>query len=435
MTESLGQRWRNLGYAAGAAVAVPFAAWDLYKWVEAYTSDHFHNDFTFYVVAARIGVTHGWKSIYDLSLQQVELKAMGSQINIAELARYISPPPVAWLALPLAPLPYEVGYWVWSGLLLAALVGTWYLAAPGIGRWRLVHIAAAVGWLPVIYTLQLGQPGLFVALGVATCYALLRSGRPFWAGCALAVLALKPQLAFLVPAALLVSGRTRAFWGSAVALGLLAAASAITLGPSGVAAYEARLSFAAGVPVNRELTLAPLMGNLAITRAIQAAIALWALFLVYRLRRRGPEWIFIPPLVGGLLASPYLHLDDLAMLGLAAWLYLRTSPRGWSLGFMFAVAIAVEGIPFWGPLPALAGELATLVLLSVASPRQDEGGHSPWRPSPSTNRLAPAPASPESSTSSPARYSARAASSGFNDHWVSTLWRSARRAPCGSPAI
>jgi hypothetical protein len=365
MTGSLEQRWRNLGFAAGAAVAVPFAAWDLYKWVEAYVSDHFHNDFTFYVAAARVGVTHGWGSIYDLSLQQAQLNAMGSRITIAELARYISPPPTAWLALPLAPLPYEVGYWVWSGLLLAALLGTWYLAAPGNGRWRLVHIAAAVGWLPVIYTLQLGQPGLFVGLGVAACYALLRAGRPFWAGCALAVLALKPQLAFLVPAALLVSGRTRAFWGSVVALGLLAAASAIALGPNGIAAYEARLNFAAGVPVNRELTLAPLIGNLAVARVMQAAIALWALLLVYRMRRRGPEWIFIPALVGGLLASPYLHLDDVAMLGLAAWLYLRTSPRAWTVGFALAVAIAAEGLPFWGPLPLIAGELIALVLLSV----------------------------------------------------------------------
>jgi hypothetical protein len=365
MTGSRGQRWRNLGFAAGAAVAVPFAAWDLYKWVEAYMSDHFHNDFTFYLAAARIGATHGWGSIYDLSLQQAELNAMGSRIYVADLARYISPAPVAWLARPLAPLPYEVGYWVWSTLLLAALLGTWYLAAPGSGRWRLVHIAAAVGWLPVIYTLQLGQPGLLVGLGVAACYALLRAGRPFWAGCALAVLALKPQLAFLVPAALLVGGRTRAFWGSAVALGLLAAASAIALGPNGIATFLARLSAAAAVPGTRELTLAPLIGNLAVTRVIQAAIALWALVLVYRLRRRGPEWIFIPALVGGLLASPYLHLDDLAMLGLAAWLYLRTSPPGWMLGFTFAVIVAVEGLPIWGSVPVIAAEVAVLVLLSI----------------------------------------------------------------------
>jgi len=365
MTGSLEQRWRNLGMAAGAVTAGLFAVFDLYQWALAYSGDRFHNDFTFYYAAARIGLAHGWASIYDLNLQQVELKAMGSGITIAELARYISPPPVAWSALPFTLLPYAAAYWAWSALLVIALVVTWRLASPGRGRWRLVHLVAAVGWLPVIYGLQLGQPGIFVALGVAACYALLKADRPFWAGLALGALALKPQLAFLVPAALLVGGRTRAFWGGVVALGALGLVSAIALGPSGVAAYEARLSFAAGVPVNRELTLAPLIGSLAVTRVIQAAIAVWALFLVYRLRSRGPEWIFIPALVGGLLASPYLHLDDLAMLGLAAWLYLRTSPRGWMLGFTFAVIVAAEGLPIWGSVPVIAAELAALVLLSI----------------------------------------------------------------------
>jgi hypothetical protein len=233
---------------------------------------------------------------------------------------------------------------------------------------RLIHLAAAVGWLPVIYALQLGQPGLFVALGVAACYVLLGAERPFWAGIALGALAFKPQLAFLVPPALLLSGRTRAFWGSVVALGLLAGVSAIALGPSGIGAYGSRLNFAASVPVNRELTLAVLLGNVAVTRVIQAAIALWALFLAYRLRGLGHEWIFVPALLGGMLATPYLHLDDLVMLGLAAWLYLRTDRRPpWSWVFLFAIVVAVEGVPFWGPMPMVAGELIALVMLSVAA--------------------------------------------------------------------
>jgi hypothetical protein len=381
------QRWRNLAMAAGAVTAALFAVFDLYQWALAYAGDRFHNDFTFYYAAARVGLAHGWHSIYDLQLQQAELDAIGSGIKIAELARYISPPPVAWSALPLTPLPYPVAYWAWSALLLIALVLTWRLASPGSGPWRLVHLAAAVGWLPVIYGLQLGQPGLFVALGVAACYAFLKAERPFWAGIALGALALKPQLAFLVPAALLVSGRTRAFWGSVVALGVLGLASALTLGPGGIAAYEARLSFAAGVPVNRELTLAPLIGSLLVTRVIQAVIALWALVLVYRLRRRGHEWIFIPALVGGLLASPYLHLDDLAMLGLAAWLYMRTSPPAWTLGFVLAIAVAVEGVPIWGPLPLIAGELGALVLLSVTPrgvPRLPQSDSLPVSPRPTS---------------------------------------------------
>jgi hypothetical protein len=383
------RRWRNLGIAAGAAAAAPFAAWDLYKWIEAYASDHFHNDFTFYLAAARIGLSHGWRSIYDLSVQQAELDALGSRIHIAELARYISPPPVAWLALPFTPLPYEVGYWIWSASLLVALASTWYLAAPGSGRERLVHLAAALGWLPVIYGLQLGQPGLFVALGVAGSYALLRLGRPFLSGVALGVLALKPQLGFLIPVALLVSSRYRAFAGAVAALGVLAAASMISIGPDGIAAYLERLNFAAGVPVNRELTLAPFIGDLTMTRIAQVAAALLTLALVYRVRKGPIEWTFVLAIAGGLLASPYLHLDDIVMLGLAAWLYLRIDrkPR-WAWLYALALVIAAEGIPFWGPLPLIAGEFVFL-LLSVMPPKGAPVNGAEWSERPDLLRPSP----------------------------------------------
>ena len=365
MIASSGRRWRNLGAAAGAVTAALFALFDLYQWAAAYAGDHFHNDFTFYYAAAKIGLARGWPSMYDLSLQQAQLDMLGSGIKVAELARYISPPPVAWSAVPLTPLPYPVAYWIWSTLLVAALVGTWYLAAPGAGRARLIYLAAAVGWLPVIYSLQLGQPGMFVALGVAGSYALLRANRPLLAGIALGLLVLKPQLAFLVPLALLAARQYRAFLGSVLALGVLAAASALALGADGLGAYLARLSFAAGVPVNRELTLAYLLGDAA--RPVQVVVAIWMLGLAYRLRRHGIEWIYVCALVGGMLATPYVHLDDLAMLGLAAWLCLRAKTPAWTWIYLLAGILAVEGEPIWGPIPVIAAELGAVVLLFVAA--------------------------------------------------------------------
>ena len=368
------RRWRNLGITAGATAAVLLAAFDLYQWVAAFASDHFHNDFTFYFAAARIGLNHGWRSIYDLGLQQAQLDAMRSRIGVAQLARFISPPLVAWLALPFTFLPYAVAYWLWSALLLVALGGTWYLAAPGAGRVRLIHLVAALGWIPVIYGLQLGQPGIFVAFGVACSYALLRSGHPFFGGLALGAILLKPQLAFLVPVALLVGGRFRAFAGAAVAIGALALASAISVGMDGITAYQQRLTFAASVAVNRELTLAPYIGDLTVTRVLQVAIAIWALALAYRFRKRSAEWLYVPALVGGMAASPYLHIDDFVMLGLAGWLYLRISERpAWSWAFVLSMFIAIEGITVWGPLPLIAGELAALALLSVSALKHHHG--------------------------------------------------------------
>jgi len=361
------RRWRNLGTAAGAAAATLFAVFDLYQWALAYVSDRFHNDLTFYLAAARIGIAHGWGSIYDLALQQVELNAMGSGITIAELARYISPPPVAWLALPFTLLPYEVAYWTWCGLLVVALVLTWRLAAPEVGRAGVIFIAAAIGFLPVIYGLQLAQPGLFVALGVAGSYALLRAGRPLWSGVALGAIVLKPQLAFLVPLALLAAGQRRAFLGSLVALGVLAIASVVTLGADGVRAYLDRLNFASGVPVNRELTLAYFLGPGIATRAVQAGIGAWSLVLAYRTRRRGVEWLYVCALAGGMLATPYVHLDDLAMLGLAAWIVLRMETPAWTWVYLLVAVLVIEGEPIWGPAPVIAVELGGLLLLSAAA--------------------------------------------------------------------
>jgi hypothetical protein len=81
----------------------------------------------------------------------------------------------------------------------------------------------------------------------------------------------------------------------------------------------------------------------------------------------------VPVLVGGLLASPYLHLDDLEMLGLAGWLYLRTPGPSWVWAYMVGVVIAVEGEPFWGPLPVIVAELVILALISVVALRSEAG--------------------------------------------------------------
>jgi hypothetical protein len=265
-------------------------------------------------------------------------------------------------------LPFQWAYLLWSAVLVVALALTWLLASPGRGRSRVLYFVGAIGWLPVIYGLQLGQPGMLIALGVGACYALLQRDREVAAGAVLGVMVLKPQLAILVPAALLVTGRWRAFAAATVVLAILVALSALALGGEGVAAYEQRLSFASTVPVNQAQTLAPWIGNLPITRAVQILIAIWALGLAYHLRARGPGLVIAVALVGGLAAGPYVHYDDLTMLGLAGWLYLRSSNQRWGWAYLLALAIAAEGFPIWGAGPVLIGELGALALLTVLPP-------------------------------------------------------------------
>lgn len=359
---------RNLAVAGAAAAVAVLAVYDLGVWIQTILADSFHNDLSFYYAAARLGLTHGWSGLYDLRLQQEQLQAIGSQIRVAELARYISPPPLAWLVVPFTVLPFQWAYLLWSVVLMLALALTWLLASPGRGRSRVLYLVAAIGWLPVIYGLQLGQPGMLIALGVAACYALLQRDREVAAGAVLGVMVLKPQLAILVPAALLVTGRWRAFAAATVVVAILIAISALALGGGGVATYEQRLSFASTVPVNQAQTLAPWIGNLPVTRAIQVVIAMWALGLAYRLRARGPGLVIAVALVGGLAAGPYVHYDDLTMLGLAGWLYLRSSKLTWGWAYLLALAIAAEGFPIWGAGPVLIGELGALALLTLLPP-------------------------------------------------------------------
>ena len=369
---------RNLAVAAAAAASSISAAYSLWLWASSYIGDNFHNDFTFYYAAARLGLTHGWSHLYDLRLQQEQLDAIGSHITVAQLARYVSPPPLAWLVTPLTLLPYQVAYWMWGALLVAALVLAWHLAAPGAGRARVIFLVAAIGWLPIIYGLQLGQPALFVAAGVAACYALLQRGRDVEAGAVLGVLVLKPQLALLVPVVLLVSGRWRAFASSILVLGAITSLSLVALGPSGITDYVDRLNFATTVVENQAQTIVGWIHNVQAARVVQGVIAAWTLAVAYSLRRRGPAVTLSVALIGGLAASPYVHYDDLAMLGLACLLFLRAARGRWVIAYAIALFIAAEGFPVWQAGPVLAGELLALLLLSV--PALESPTFEPARP-------------------------------------------------------
>src|SRR6266581_711259 len=340
---------RNLAVGGAAAAAGVSAVYSLWLWVSSYLGDNFHNDFTFYYAAARLGLAHGWSHLYDLRLQQEQLDAIGSHITVAQLARYVSPPP------------------------LGALVLAWHLTAPGKSRARVIFLVAAIGWLPIVYGLQLGQPALFVAAGVAACYALLKRGRDVEAGAVLGVLVLKPQLALLVPVVLLVSGRWRAFASSVVVLAVITAASVALLGLSGVTDYVDRLNFATTIAENQAQTLAGWIHNLQAVRIVQGLIAVWTVGLAYRLRRRGPAVVLAVALIGGLAASPYVHYDDLAMLGLACLLFLRAARGRWVIAYAIALFLAAEGFPVWQAGPVLAGELIALLLLSIPALEHHHG--------------------------------------------------------------
>ena len=98
-----------------------------------------------------------------------------------------------------------------------------------------------------------------------------------------------------------------------------------------------------------------------------------------------------------MLATPYVHLDDLVMLGLAAWLVLRGRPARWTWLYALAGVLAIEGEPVWGPVPVIIAEVGALVLLSVVALQTEQhararpGSHHDEPPAPPHDARLPRP--------------------------------------------
>lgn len=190
------------------------------------------------------------------------------------------PPPFVWLAAPLRLVPFEVGYWTWTGLALASLF--WLT-----GRW-------ALAWLlfpPVISELYHGNVHLLMAVALVAGFR----AAPAWAFVALAkvttaVIALWPLL--------------RQEWR---ALGLLAVTMALVTLPTVLISptmWAEWLTHLANRAVQPNLWGAELGVPLWLRLPAAVALVAWG-------ARTDRRWLTAPAVV---LAVPVLWVHSLAML-------------------------------------------------------------------------------------------------------------------------
>jgi len=78
--------------------------------------------------------------------------------------------------------------------------------------------------------------------------------------------------------------------------------------------------------VASSLSVAAILGHGWLAAGAQAILILVTLVAAYRHRREGPELPIVAGLIGSLLVTPFIHLEDLTTVVVAAWLYLRTRP-------------------------------------------------------------------------------------------------------------
>lgn len=318
-------------------------------------------DFRLPYAAAEIALRHGWRYIYDPDLQRSTVLALGHSDLFQP---YLNAPPWAFLVTPLTLLPYPIAYVVWVTLMVASLLAAALLAAPSDWLHRVIYVGAALGSLEVALGPGFGQPAALVALAIVGCWRLLKAGRPGPAGLVLAVISVKPHIAFLVPFALLLAGHRRAFLYWAAASLALAAISLVALQPGGVHDYQALLAtgprYLMGYP---SWTLAALLGAPA-GLPMEALLVAGAAAAAWLYRHQGPEVPIAVGIVATLAVVPYLHAQDFVVLVVAIWLLHRAQLEhldGRRLAAFWVVAMV--GIE-WPPL-LIAAEAALLGLLLI----------------------------------------------------------------------
>ena len=361
-TPAIGPAGLRRARALLAGTFVAFALWTVLPMLADVVLRPDVSDFRLYYMAAQLGLSHGWSHLYDFGLQSRLLTDLHLFFQ-----PYLNPPLTAWLALPLSFLPFLVAHVIWTVILLAALVGSWWLLRPEGRSPQVFWLLGFLALFPASFSIGIGQPHTLILLGLALSVRLRERGFEGWAGAVLAVVWLKPQVAFLLPVALIAARQWRMLLGLGVAGGLVGAAQLIALGPSGVAQYLQALQVASTWDLQRRLSLAGVVPGPVF---VVLRVLVLGLLLVASAGDRKRNHALVAAPLASLLVTPYSGFQDLAVLCGAAWIWLRESPDWQVRAWLLAGWVAAEFTLAWGPYPIVAYELAWMVMLAVLGARR-----------------------------------------------------------------
>jgi len=375
-------------FAAAMGLLLPLAVAEVVGAIGGVVQQPYRSDFALYYGVSTIGLQSGFAHIYDEAQRVRVWEDLGSSLG-GPLAPFpvIQPPTMALFTAPLAVLPFRLAYGIWLALIAGSVLLAWWLAAPGELGPRTGHLVALVALLPVGLGLFVGQAVFIVFAAVLVGWWLLRRQDDVAAGLVLVLILLKPQEAALVPLALVLIGRLRAFVTWAAGAVVVAVGSVVAIGFQGVAAYADRLGMVSSHPQAfvsvPNLSVPSLVGGGFPGLVAIGVVVTLALFGIWIHRHRGLELPLAIAVVGSLAATPYLHEPDTVMLVGAGWLYLRSRPPVWAIAYLVLgyVLIDVGQAPAVGWAPLVLLEVTWLCAMAL------------WRPHPAlSSEASPAPA-------------------------------------------
>lgn len=173
--------------------------------------------------------------LYDFALQtSVQQALLEGRSFAGGLLRFVYPPHTAAAFAPLALLPIDTAFWVWSllqfGMLAWLLAMLHQMARDWAPHERWLLISGVIAFPPLLYGFILGAFSLWMLLAVLLFSRAIGQQRDAWAGAWLALGTFKPQAVILPGVLLLGARRWRGLAGGAAVGGLFFVLSSVLLG-------------------------------------------------------------------------------------------------------------------------------------------------------------------------------------------------------------
>jgi len=311
----LNERWRWRGSVALLAVALAFFIYPLLP-----NDDVINSDWPAFATGARLIVSDPGH-LYDIDTQQrVERDVTGGRVlvtlGIHGILPFLAPAWVALVAVPFEALGTNVGGRAWILFGLVCLLAGLYLAIrPRPPR----SILPAFATVPTALMLVNAQLDGIVVLGIGAAVSFWEQ-RPYWAGLALGLSLVKPQLVLPMGMALILARKWRVLGGWAVA-GLVLLVSTIVLSPRWVFDWlaQTRSTVQTGsreVDLPHVAVFLPESFQAAALGTLTVIAVAGVLLLAWRTRDRIRSAAAIV-IAGGVLAAPHALPTDLVVVALA----------------------------------------------------------------------------------------------------------------------
>lgn len=319
--------------------------WMLIPYVLLVQHGFFSWDYFKYYQCGAMALSADRFNVYDSTVQMHWYNRIIAPLRVDVDAYNQYVPPCFVLMIPLAVLPVQGGFWVWTiSTLLFGLSGVYFLmrelALPAPGKRTLALSIWALSSYPAFNWFQLGQSSWLLIGFISYSFSALISRRDILAGVMLALAAIKPQYAFYTALPALSCKRFRPLIFAALAETILLVAAALVIGVKNVVGYPKILIAAEsttnvfGVFQESMVCVRAVISRIVppehMTQVVGVFAILGALLLFYQTfmvgRKNTPfpwRWAITASILSTLVFSPHVHIYDAQLLAISAAITLR----------------------------------------------------------------------------------------------------------------